>query len=122
MDPLKYARVERERRFLLPAVPPGPFARSVRSIDRYILGTRLRLREMVDMATSTSVYKLTQKIPASADTPPLITTMYLTVHVGLVLAEAECDDEAAWRGLQVPSGWIDVTEDPRYAGATLAAS
>ena len=149
----KYARVECERRFVLPALPPGPFVRTVRITDRYVRGTRIRLREIVDLSSSAPVYKLTQKIPATADTPSLITTMYLTraeydallplpadvlvktrhslppfgidvfdpPHVGLVLAEAELDDADALRDLQVPSGWIEVTDDPRYFGATLAA-
>ena len=50
MDPrttvsLKYAVVERERRFVVRAVPDGVVA--VREIhDRYVTGTRLRLREV----------------------------------------------------------------------------
>jgi CYTH domain-containing protein len=43
--PSKYAVVERERRFLVEAVPDGVVA--VREItDRYVTGTRLRLREV----------------------------------------------------------------------------
>lgn len=46
-DPLKYASVERERRFLVRAVPDGVV--SVRRIvDHYVDGTRLRLREMTE--------------------------------------------------------------------------
>lgn len=42
---LKYAVVERERRFLVRTVPDG--VRSTHDIeDRYVTGTRLRLREM----------------------------------------------------------------------------
>jgi hypothetical protein len=41
----KYARVERERRFLLPAPPAAAVAVAPRRIyDRYLTGTRLRLR------------------------------------------------------------------------------
>lgn len=43
--PLKYAVVERERRFLVRAIPDGVHDR-VEIVDRYVIGTRLRLREM----------------------------------------------------------------------------
>lgn len=44
--PLKYAVVERERRFLLRRLPDG-VVRTSAITDRYLLGTRLRLREVV---------------------------------------------------------------------------
>lgn len=44
--PLTYAVVERERRFLLRRLPDG-VVRTSAIIDRYLLGTRLRLREVV---------------------------------------------------------------------------
>lgn len=34
-----------------------------RVTDRYLTGTRLRLREMVHLETGEAVYKLTQKLP-----------------------------------------------------------
>ncbi len=44
---LKYAVVERERRFLVEQLPEG--VSSTRQIvDRYVVGTRLRLREVVE--------------------------------------------------------------------------
>ena len=43
--PLKYAVVERERRFLVASLPEG--VRTTKQItDRYVTGTRLRLREV----------------------------------------------------------------------------
>lgn len=42
---LKYAVVERERRFLLASLPHG-VVRTRDIIDRYVTGTRLRLREV----------------------------------------------------------------------------
>lgn len=43
---LKYAHVERERRWLLAAAPEGlETERSLAITDRYLVGTRLRLRE-----------------------------------------------------------------------------
>ncbi len=58
--PLKYAVVERERRYLLGAVPDG-VVETVEISDRYVDGTRLRLRE-VRAADGTVTRKLTQKI------------------------------------------------------------
>ena len=59
-DPLKYAVVERERRYLLAGLPDG--VTSTRQIvDRYVTGTRLRLREVRDDA-GTVVRKLGHKV------------------------------------------------------------
>jgi CYTH domain-containing protein len=74
-----YARIERERRFLLPGFPHGqPVVRTRRITDRYIEGTNLRLREQMDECNP-PVFKLTQKIPArdSAAQQGYITTMHL---------------------------------------------
>lgn len=57
---LKYAVVERERRYLIAALPDG-VVETRRIVDRYINGTRLRLRE-VTHADGTVVRKLTQKV------------------------------------------------------------
>jgi hypothetical protein len=48
--PGKYARVERERRFLL-AKPPAPSTVTATRVitDRYLVGTRLRLRRESDL-------------------------------------------------------------------------
>ncbi|MGI8869853.1 MAG: hypothetical protein ACR2F6_13650 [Mycobacteriales bacterium] len=79
---LKYARAERERRFLLRMPPTDGIVRTVRIADRYLLGTRLRLRRVTetisaDGAIGRTDYKLTQKVPAPGGEPGLITTMYL---------------------------------------------
>src|ERR1700722_10302110 len=62
----KYARIERERRFLL-ARPPA--ARTVtarhRITDRYLPGTRLRLRRIDHLDSGDCEFKFTQKVPAS---------------------------------------------------------
>ena len=47
MPSLKYAVVERERRFLLRSLPDGVSQVST-IVDRYVEGTRLRLREVTD--------------------------------------------------------------------------
>lgn len=77
----KYARVERERRFLLAGVPDGADAGAIRLIaDRYLTGTRLRLRQTTDVRSRLCEYKLTQKVPAELPGPVqgLITNIYLS--------------------------------------------
>jgi CYTH domain-containing protein len=76
----KYARVERERRFLLDKFPQNAaVARNQRITDRYIERTHLRLREQCQDGGQ-KVFKLTQKIPARAAGAQqgFITTMYLS--------------------------------------------
>lgn len=75
----KYAKPERERRYLLAGLPAGEIVSTATITDRYFTGTRLRLRLVVEArgdATRT-YYKLTQKIPAPEGSPGLLSTMYL---------------------------------------------
>ncbi|WP_435741680.1 hypothetical protein [Nocardioides sp. SYSU DS0663] len=58
--PLKYAVVERERRYLLSKLPTGVASRQ-EIVDRYLDGTRLRLRE-VHEEDGTVVRKLGHKV------------------------------------------------------------
>ena len=73
----RYAQPECERRFLLSS-RPGGLADPLEIEDRYIEGTRLRLRRMSD-GSGAVTYKLTQKIPDESD-PALgfITNTYLS--------------------------------------------
>lgn len=76
----KYARIQRERRFLLGQFPTNLDTVRLRRItDPYIEGTSLRLRKQSDDGVST-IFKLTQKVPmqASGGQQGLITSMYLT--------------------------------------------
>lgn len=57
---LKYAVVERERRFLLATLPKGVVS-TTEIVDRYVTGTRLRLRE-VRHGDGTMIRKLGQKV------------------------------------------------------------
>jgi CYTH domain-containing protein len=57
---LKYAVIERERRYLVRRIPDGMVARR-EILDRYLTGTRLRLREVRE-ADGTVVRKLSQKV------------------------------------------------------------
>jgi CYTH domain-containing protein len=81
----KYAKPERERRFLLVADPP-PGVASRRIEDHYIEGTRLRLRHVA--ADAEDVYKLTQKVRVHEEDPAdlLITNTYLAREEHAVLS------------------------------------
>ncbi len=76
----KYARHEYERRFLLSGPPREEVVQRVEILDRYLTGTRIRLRRavtaFVDADDSTS-FKLTQKLPRPDGRPGLLTTFYL---------------------------------------------
>ena len=89
VHPGKYARVERERRFLL-AEPPAPATvTATRMItDRYLAGTRLRLRR-VESPDGGCELKLTQKVPLARPgaVQGLITNTYLSAaEYGLLAA------------------------------------
>lgn len=146
----KYARYELERRWLLASVPPQLDAGAA-VYDRYIEGTRLRLRRI------DSQYKLTQKeAPAATGyAVTVITNIYLTPeeyeilavlparelhkrrhHMGrysidvfegllqgLVLAETEFASEEEMRRHPDPEFAVrDVTDDVRYTGGWLVAN
>ena len=116
----KYARIERERRFLLDRFPAG--ARSVRIrriLDRYIEGTALRLRKQSDDGAP-DVFKLTQKIPgrAGGSQQGLITSMYLTNDEFSLLAQLPAADLIKTR-YSVPPFGIDVFEGG-FEGLILA--
>ena len=104
------ARVERERRFLL-AGPPDPAEVTVtrRIADRYLTGTRLRLRRSRDQGTGVEQYKLTQKIPAGTPGPVQgwITSIWLDRAEYDVLAGLPAAALAKTR-LSVPPLGVDV--------------
>ena len=109
--PSKYARIERERRFLLGQFPSSANVERIRRIaDRYIDGTSLRLREQSEDSGPT-VFKLTQKVPlrAGGAQQGFITTMYLTKDEFSVLAHlsGKCLTKTRY---SVPPFGIDVFE------------
>jgi CYTH domain-containing protein len=115
----KYARVERERRWLMEHPPePATAAAEVEVTDIYFEGTRLRLRRMVDRRShAPTIYKLTQKVPATATTG-LVTNTYLSE------AEYELLSELQGHRLQkirysIPPFGVDVFLPP-YEGLVLA--
>jgi CYTH domain-containing protein len=111
LNPTKYARIERERRFLLHHFPSGAGVARIRRItDRYIDGTGLRLREQSDDGGPT-VFKLTQKIPqrAGGAQQGFITSMYLSQDEFRVLAQLSAKNLSKTR-YSVPPFGIDVFE------------
>jgi CYTH domain-containing protein len=73
----RYARLEREQRWLLSELPPGVTDERV-IVDHYWTGTSLRLRMV--QSHDTVVYKLGQKVRLQADDPERvkITNIYLS--------------------------------------------
>ena len=77
----KYARIERERRYLLRDLPEG-MSRSdphVQITDNYITGSRLRLRKVRDPRTNKWTVKFTQKYAPDPNdlSRTIITNTYL---------------------------------------------
>jgi CYTH domain-containing protein len=77
----KYARVERERRYLLADLPEGLTRADphLQITDNYITGTRLRLRKVRDPRTNKWVVKFTQKFAPNPEdlSRTIITNTYL---------------------------------------------
>jgi len=90
----KYACAEFERRFLVRALPDHRLASSYdwRILDRYIPGTRLRLRRMASPAGDRIQRKLTQKFSESPE--PTIRTTITNIYL----------DEAEYRRLETLGG------------------
>src|SRR5437660_4379570 len=92
----KYARVERERRYLLQNLPPG-LSRTdhhFQITDNYITGTRLRIRKVRDPKTNKWVVKFSQKFaPNPADlSRTMITNIYLNAIEAETLAIFEANE------------------------------
>jgi CYTH domain-containing protein len=92
----KYERTERERRYLLRALPPGLKVndRHAQITDNYITGTRLRLRKTRWPQTNEWTLKLTQKhAPAPPDfSRTLITSIYLNEYEYEVFSVFEANE------------------------------
>lgn len=77
----KYARVERERRYLLPDLPEGLTRADphLQITDNYITGTRLRLRKVREPRTNKWTAKFTQKFAPDPEdlSRTIITNTYL---------------------------------------------
>lgn len=121
----KYARIERERRFLLAGPPDlGLVTETVRITDRYLDGTRLRVRSVQGPDAGERSFKLTQKIPAdhpgdlSHGVQGLITNTYLSEREFRVISMLPGAVLAKTR-YSVPPFGVDVFEG-ELAGLVLA--
>jgi CYTH domain-containing protein len=92
----KYARIERERRYLLPDLPKGlsRAAPHLQITDNYITGTRLRIRKVRDPGTNKWTVKFTQKFaPDQGDLArTVITNVYLNAREAETLAIFEANE------------------------------
>ena len=92
----KYARIERERRYLLNDLPKimSRMDYHWQITDNYITGTRLRIRKVRDPNTNKWVVKFTQKFaPARADlSRTIITNIYLKAIEAETLAVFEANE------------------------------
>jgi hypothetical protein len=121
----KYARYELENRFLLGRVPSGIRQDDGWVIaDRYVVGTRLRLRRMEPIGGGENLFKLGQKdVPSPPDYSRVtITNIYLSPREYDVLAALPAHDLRK-RRYHLAHGdrvyGVDVFED-QLAGLILA--
>ena len=115
---LKYAVVERERRFLVSEVPAGVV--EVRTIvDRYVTGTRLRLREVTD-GDGNVVRKLTQKVRLSTGPAEVAcTNLYLDDAEWSLVRELPARSLRKTRHVVERDGWRIVVDE--FEDGTLLA-
>lgn len=104
----RYPRPERERRFLVGTLPDlGNAVESLLLEDRYVVGTRLRLRRVTPVAGGPSRYELGQKVrPDQLDSR-------LVMHTSLELTAAEADLLSALPGADVRKVRHVLVEDGR---------
>jgi CYTH domain-containing protein len=116
---LKYARVERERRWLLAALPDvPPDARRLRIVDLYIRGTRLRLREVTEEGAVTR--KLGHKVRLGVDATEVAhTSLYLDNAEWELLVTLPADVLRKTRTL-IPHDGTTVAVDVFEGGLVLA--
>jgi len=92
----KYARVERERRYLLQDLPEGLTRASphLQITDNYLTGTRLRVRKVRDPQTNKWTVKLTQKFAPDAEdfSRTIITNIYLNALEAETLAVFDANE------------------------------
>ncbi|MBM6401812.1 hypothetical protein [Phycicoccus sonneratiae] len=115
---LKYAVVERERRFLVARIPDGDVERR-EVIDRYLTGTRLRLRE-VRSADGIVTRKLGQKVRLGDDASALAcTNLYLDEAEWALLAHLPARVLRKTRHVVRRDGWLVAVDE--HEDGTLVA-
>src|SRR5215471_2744946 len=92
----KYARIERERRYLLADLPEGltRAEHHLQITDNYITGTRLRIRKVRDPRTNKWVVKFTQKFAPDPEdlSRTIITNLYLNATEAETLSIFEANE------------------------------
>lgn len=92
----KYARVERERRYLLQDLPEGLTRADhhFQITDNYLTGTRLRLRKVRDPKTNKWIVKFTQKFAVNPEdlSRTIITNTYLNATEAETLSIFEANE------------------------------
>ena len=92
----KYARIERERRYLLQDLPQGLTRADhhLQITDNYITGTRLRIRKARDPKTNKWIVKFTQKFAPNPEdlSRTIITNTYLNAIEAETLAVFEANE------------------------------
>src|SRR5260221_6354712 len=92
----KYARVERERRYLLRDLPEGLTRADhhLQITDNYITGSRMRIRKVRDLRTNKWVVKFTQKFATNPEdlSHTIITNTYLNAIEAETLAIFEANE------------------------------
>ena len=92
----KYARIERERRYLLEDLPEGMTRADhhLQITDNYITGTRLRIRKVRDPRTNKWVVKFTQKFAPDPNdlSRTVITNLYLNASEAETLSIFEANE------------------------------
>ena len=115
---LKYAVVERERRYLLARLPDGVTS-TKEIVDHYVTGTRLRLREVRE-ADGTVVRKLAHKVRLTEGPGEVAcTNFYLDDQEWAVLAALPAVTLRKRRHLVEADGWLVAVDE--HADGTLVA-
>lgn len=115
---LKYAVVERERRYLLATMPTGA-DRATDIVDRYVIGTRLRLRE-VRSDDGTVVRKLGHKVRLTEGPGEVAcTNLYLDEAEWAVLVALPARILRKRRHIVALGGWL-VAIDEHEDGTLIA--
>lgn len=112
---IRYAKPEYERRFLLTS-PPSGLLSPLRIRDRYLTGTRLRLRQIETMEGDTTELKLGHKWRPEPGDPGVVmhTSIYLDVAEHALLAHLPGNElvKTRHRVDGQPNWAVDVHESP----------
>lgn len=118
----RYAKPEYERRFLLDEMPVGALS-PVRINDRYLHGTRLRIRRIESMEGELIELKMGHKWRPEPDDPRVIqhTSIYLDETEYALLSTLPGDDliKTRYRVKGKPNWALDVHESPRQGSIIL---